>query len=78
MPQRYDGAHAQKHYRLGWRPCPRMLKDTTTRPKHRRAGYFTARQLFEGVEGGFAEARIDPRDGEREVVMARWGLIPAG
>lgn len=21
--------------------------------------------------------RIDPRDGEREVVMARWGLIPA-
>ena len=20
--------------------------------------------------------RIDPRDGEREVVMARWGLIP--
>jgi len=22
--------------------------------------------------------RIDPRDGEREVVMARWGLVPSG
>jgi hypothetical protein len=77
-----------------------MLKDTTTRPKHRRAGHFAARQLFEAVEGfadlearitalptqqdrgglrrGLSSHRIDPRDGEREVVMARWGLIPAG
>ena len=63
MCGRYDNLIARDAYRRLFRPA--RLPESNFRPRYNVA-----------PTDQITIVRIDPRDGERELVMARWGLVP--
>jgi putative SOS response-associated peptidase YedK len=63
MCGRYDNLIAREAYRLLFKPA--RLPESNFPPRYNIA-----------PTDQIPIVRVDPRDGERELVMARWGLIP--
>ena len=63
MCGRYDNLIAREAYRLLFRPT--RLPQSNFPPRYNIA-----------PTDQIPIIRVDPRDGERELVMARWGLVP--